>query len=193
MRPRKRRLNLLVEALKGCILVLDRLRVEIDRDMIEAAAKALEREVLDRPRDGDLVELYQLWLTKRCGRLMPSRSDFDPSEFCKLLPTIQLYDVGPVEGMYKVRLVGGALVELAGRNNTGKPPGYGLPDDDARSIVEILNLVVRRRAPLFGRGRVHWITGKAYRKYEGCVLPLSDDGASVNMILCALKFDRPAT
>lgn len=120
---------------------------------------------------------------------MPSRRDFDPSEFCKLLPTIQLYDVGPSEGMYKVRLVGEGLVELAGRNNTGKPPGDGLAAADAGSIVEILNVVVRRRAPLFGRGRVHWITGKSYRRYEGCVLPLSDDGASVNMVLCALKFE----
>lgn len=157
--------------------------------MIVAPVEGLEREVLDRPRDPDLLELYQLWQTKRGGRLMPSRSDFDPSEFRKLLPTIQLYDVGRVEGTYKVRLVGSALVELAGRNNTGKPPGYGLPESDARSIVEILNVVVRRRAPLFGRGHVHWISGKGYRKYEGCVLPLSDDDTSVNIILCALKFD----
>jgi hypothetical protein len=157
--------------------------------MTAAPVKALEREVLDQPLDPDLVALHQLWLTKRRGRTMPSRSDFDPSEFCKLLPAIQLYDVGPVEGTYKVRLVGEAIVELAGRNNTGKPPGYGLPEADARSIVEILNVVVRRRAPLFGRGRVHWITGKSYRKYEACVLPLSDDDASVNMILCAVQFD----
>lgn len=157
--------------------------------MIVAPVEGLEGEVLDGPRHPDLVELYQLWQTKRGGRLMPSRGDFDPSEFRKLLPTIQLYDVGRVEGTYKVRLVGSALVELAGRDNTGKPPGYGLPEADARSIVEILNLVVRQRAPLFGCGRVHWISGKAYRKYEGCVLPLSDDNISVNIILCALKFD----
>jgi hypothetical protein len=92
--------------------------------MIVASVKPLEREVLDRPRDPDLAELYELWLTKRRTRLMPSRSEFDPAEFRKLLPTIQLYDVGRVEGTYKVRLVGSALVELAGRNNTGKPPGY---------------------------------------------------------------------
>src|SRR5258708_12247225 len=147
-----------------------------------ATGGALDREILDRPHDLDLLELYQLWQAKRGMRLMPSRSDFNPSEFCKLLPTIQLYDVGPIEGSYKVRLVGGALVELTGRNNTGKPPGYALPAGAAQSIVEILNLVVRRRAPLFGRGRVHWITGKSYRRYEGCVLPLSDDGASVSMV-----------
>lgn len=161
--------------------------------MIEAPVKGLEREVIERPCHPDLVELYQLWQTKRRGRLMPSRSDFDPSEFRRLLPAIQLYDVGRVEGTYKVRLVGTALVELAGRNNTGKPPGYGLPEADTRSIVEILNVVVRRRAPLFGRGRVHWISGKSHRKYEGCVLPLSDDGTSVNIILCALKFEPAST
>jgi hypothetical protein len=159
--------------------------------MIIAPVKGLQREVLDRPCDPDLVELYRLWEMKRGARLMPSRCDFDPSEFRKLLPTIQLYDVGRTEGTYRVRLVGSALVELAGRNNTGKPPGYGLPEADARSIVEILNGVVRRRAPLFGRGHVHWISGKSYRKYEGCVLPLSDDGTSVNIILCALKFEPP--
>jgi hypothetical protein len=157
--------------------------------MILAPAKSMDREVLDRPCDPDLVELHQLWEIKRGERLMPSRADFDPSEFRKLLPTIQLYDVGRAEGIYRVRLVGSALVALAGRDNTGKPPGYGLPEADARAIVEILNLVVRRRAPLFGRGRVHWITGKSHRKYEGSVLPLSDDGTSVNMILCALKFE----
>jgi len=157
--------------------------------MIIAPVEGAEREVLDRPLDPDLVELHELWVAKRGARPMPSRSDFDPSEFRKLLPTVQLYDVGRTEGSYKVRLVGSALVALAGRDNTGKPPGYGLPEADARAIVEILNLVVRQRAPLFGRGRVHWISGKSYRKYEGCVLPLSDDGASVNMILCALKFD----
>jgi hypothetical protein len=119
--------------------------------MILAPAKSMDREVLDRPCDPDLVELYQLWETKRGERLMPSRGDFDPSEFRKLLPTIQLYDVGRAGGIFRVRLVGSALVALAGPDNTGKPPGYGLPESDARAIVEILNLVVRRRAPLFGR------------------------------------------
>jgi len=160
--------------------------------MIIAPVKGAEREVLDRPLDPDLVELHQLWIAKCGARLMPSRSDFDPSEFRKLLPTIELYDVGRTEGTYTVRLVGSALVALAGRDNTGKPPGHGLPEADARAIVEILNLVVRRRAPLFGRGRVYWISGKSYRKYEGSVLPLSDDAASVNMILCALKLEPPA-
>jgi len=157
--------------------------------MTLAPLDALDREILDQPCDPDLLELYHLWQTKRGARIMPSRSDFDPSEFPKLLPTIQLYDVGAVEGTYKVRLVGTAIVELAGRDNTGKAPGYGLPEGDTASIVEILNLVVRRRAPLFGRGRVHWLTGKSYRRYEGCAFPLSDDGTSVNMVLCALKFD----
>ena len=159
--------------------------------MTVALTEALEREILDEPDDPDLLELFALWQKKRGKRVMPSRSDFNPWEFRKLLPTVQLYDVGRVEGTYRVRLVGSTIVALCGRDNTGKPPGHGLPESDARSIVEVLNLVVRRRAPLFGRGRVHWLTGKDHRRYEGCVLPLSDDGVSVNIVLCALKLDPP--
>jgi hypothetical protein len=51
------------------------------QEMILAPAKSMDREVLDRPCDPDLVELYRLWETKRGERLMPSRGDFDPSEF----------------------------------------------------------------------------------------------------------------
>ncbi len=155
--------------------------------IMEALARASDREVLDRPTDRDLVELYELWLEKRGSRLMPSRRNFDPSEFARLLPYVELYDVGPAEGMYKVRLVGTAIVELAGRDNTGKPAGYGLPEATAHTIAEVLNVVTRRRAPLFGRGRILWLPGKDHRRFEACALPLSDDDSTVNIILCALK------
>lgn len=155
--------------------------------MTSATAAALIREILDRPRDRDFVELYEVWLRKRGLRRMPSWGDFDLSAFPHLSRHLELYDVGSMEGMYTVRFMGSAIVEFIGRDNTGKPAGYGLPEGTAKSIVGGLDAVVRRSAPMFLRGRVLWIAGKTHRRFEACAFPLSDNGATVNVVLSALK------
>jgi hypothetical protein len=154
---------------------------------MDATSTSSNREFLERPLDPGFVALYELWLKKRGLRLMPSRGDFDPSEFPRLLPHVELYDVGPGEGVYKARLMGSALVDMIGRDNTGKPPGHGLPEGVAKSVVAVLDAVVARRAPIFLRGRVLWIAGKKQRKFEACALPLSEDDLRVNIVFSALK------
>lgn len=148
------------------------------------------REVKDSaaPQAPILVRLFEYWDGKRAGRLMPSRADIDPTELRALVLNVMLYDVVEPGRLYRIRLVGQAIVDFVGANNTGKMAGDGMPPGAARSMVEILNSVVTRRAPRFRVGSAYWHRAKAHRRFEACFLPLSSDGETVDKILAGNVF-----
>jgi hypothetical protein len=74
-------------------------------------------ESLDEPRVP--ISLYRLWIAKRCPRLMPSKADFHPAEFKRLLAGVVLMEAGPPGGPYIVRLVGENIVDFFGRTTKG--------------------------------------------------------------------------
>jgi hypothetical protein len=144
--------------------------------------------VLDAPNHPDLAFLHELWLSKRAVREMPSRTDFDPTAFARVLPAIVLLDVGPGRGSYTVRLVGEGLVEFFGHSTRGRPAGSDMRPEGQRAFVALLDLLVAQRAPMFRSGRTWWARDKAYKSYEACFLPLSADGETINLILGGVKF-----
>jgi hypothetical protein len=118
---------------------------------------------------------------------MPARADIDPADIPHLLPHILMYNVdGP--GRYTVRLVGEAVQSFVGKNTTGRPAGSIMPQCAAAIMIQILDAVVAERAPKFRAGKAHWHKEKDHRNYEACFLPLSPDGAAVNIILGASVF-----
>lgn len=147
-------------------------------------------ESLDEPRDPDLVALHRLWIAKRCLRLMPSKSDFDPAEFKRLLAGVVLMEAGPPGGPYIVRLVGENIVDFFGRTTKGLPAGSLMQPEGYRAFMRLLDSVVQRRAPIFRAGKAYWSRDKAHRRFEACFLPLSSDDRAVDMILGAVKFER---
>jgi hypothetical protein len=157
--------------------------------MIDDAKQKLQVEAafIDAPRDPDLRALRDYWDSLRRGRIMPSRSDFDPTKVPRLLAHIVLYNVdGP--SRYSIRLVGDAVQAFLGKNTTGKPAGTVMNERSAAAMIKILDAIVTERAPKFRTGRTYWFEEKNYRSYEACFLPLSPDATNVNMILAAVKF-----
>ena len=103
-----------------------------------------------------------------------------------LLPDVMIWSaVDP----FHVRLVGDHIVTFVGGNNTGKPATYGMPPDAAKSMLTVLNDVITSKTPRFRLGKSFFVPEKAYRDFEACFLPLSDDGNSVDTILSGIKFD----
>lgn len=139
------------------------------------------------PIDPVLVRLFSYWDAKRGGRLMPSRADIDPVELRGLVHNVMLYDVVAPE-LYRIRLVGQAIVDFVGTNNTGKFAADTLPPDAGKRMTEILNSVVANRAPRFRAGYAYWQRDKSYRKFEACFLPLSPDDRTVDKILAGNAF-----
>lgn len=84
--------------------------------------------MLNRPETGafraQLVvpeqrQLYDYWLEKAAGRKMPSRTDINPTQIPRILPSISLVDINPELGQSRIRLAGTRLREIYDREITG--------------------------------------------------------------------------
>lgn len=128
-----------------------------------------------------LHDLWVYWGAKRGLRSMPRRIDIDPMEIPPLLPHLLLIELNE-EKRFRYRLVGTAIVETYGEELTGRfvdelftPPRraiamrhYTLGFESARPIA-VRNRYVNARGTELIATRV--------------MLPLSEDGVAVNMLL----------
>jgi hypothetical protein len=179
----------------------DRLLLALAQRLEHEAAILEEPTSVDNPteagfaaelHDPDLRALYRYWDGLRLGRLMPRRSDLDPTEIPKLLPHTFMYNVLPT-GNFTIRLSGEEVRRLSGQNTTGLPAGSTLTPRGAAMIVKILARVRKERAPKFRAGKAYWQPNYPYRNFEACFLPLSSDGDAVDVILGGLKFEQSLT
>jgi hypothetical protein len=135
-----------------------------------------------------LQRLCAYWSEKRGGRAMPSRDDIDPVELAFIIGNLILVDVldgDPPD--FRIRLHGTVLSQRVGYELTGKMlADMPAPEFRARSRRSFLR-VARTAQPLHAR-RDRVMDGRVHR-YEALILPLSRDGARVDMILCGLIYD----
>jgi hypothetical protein len=144
---------------------------------------------LAEPSDPLVARIYAYWNGKRGARRMPKRTDIEPAELGRLVPHVMLYDVIEPGKLYRVRLVGGAIVEFYGVNTTGQLAGAYMLPASAAQMIEILSAVEQDRVPRFRAGFAHWNVDKSYRRFEACFLPLSPDDDRVDKILAGIAFD----
>jgi len=142
---------------------------------------------LQAPCDVDTTALHAYWRGKCRGRAMPARADIDPAEIKPLLPYVMLFDAATAERGARIRLLGEAIVQFAGRNRTGEPASAGLQPAAAAAFGHILDSVAAGR-PRFRAGKAWWWRERHYCDFEACFLPLSPDGRHVDIILGAAKF-----
>jgi hypothetical protein len=130
------------------------------------------------------LDLYRYWLAKRAGRAMPARRDINPADIPALLSYLGLVD--KVDGEFRWRLVGAALAEEFGRDLTGSFIGSlndALAPGEGAALQSIFARVFKTAHPVFAtcvyktkRGSIHTVSQ--------LILPLSDDGTTVNMNVC---------
>lgn len=113
---------------------------------------------------------------------MPSRADIDPIELGRFLPGIILIDVVDDERRYVYRLVGTREAAMRGKDPTGQSMVEGFFAPNLEAALAIPDKVVATRAPLF----VHrdFVAPDGRLGFEDLImLPLSEDGARVTMIM----------
>ena len=126
--------------------------------------------------------MYGYWKSKcRDGR-PPRRADIDPLDFPRLLPFITLVEAVPDERRYVYRLVGTHEVEMRGNDPTGKAVKDAFYAESADHTISFLDHVARTHAPALYRG-TYQPTSTRTQTEDTIFLPLSHDGAAVNMIL----------
>ncbi|MBL8709497.1 MAG: PAS domain-containing protein [Rhodospirillaceae bacterium] len=150
------------------------------------------------PRTTDMVEMarrchsdtlafYRYWLGKAGERAMPSRADLDPIEMKRFLSCLQLVDVIPDSGrnppwQLVYRLVGESEVKVHGFNPTGRPVAECAIGKESSDPMGNYNIVVADGQPVYDWSRITHPGGFLVSQ-ECILLPLSDDGRTVNMVV----------
>jgi hypothetical protein len=135
-----------------------------------------------------LRPLFLYWVAARGEKLMPSRADIDPVDMPrKLLPNIVLVDALTSPSRFRYRVMGTEITAMLGLDWTGRFVDE-LPEA-GRIISEQYTKTVNDRAPA-----VYVDDSKMYDaslmqhklvRYERLLLPMSDDGSIVSMLLGA--------
>lgn len=145
-------------------------------------------EIIDRPEVRSIGEFAAYWDGKRAGRRAPRRADIDPAEIKPHLPHVFMVDVLEGGTDFRYRLIGTAITRGLGRDNTGKRVSelYESQPEARARLCAYFRFGIEARAPIFSRGRVFWASDAGFRRFASCLLPLSDDGAAVNILLAEL-------
>ena len=138
----------------------------------------------DVPRHPDLQRLLDYWNGQRGARLFPKRADLDPIDLSFMLDRIALTEVHEGERRFRLRLVGSWWAALAGLELTGTWAD-DWPQANLRKLtMETYDRVIAARKPLFAI-RDAWVDERRLR-YEILLLPLSEDGARISMLMTGI-------
>jgi hypothetical protein len=138
------------------------------------------RDRVDHPI---LRQLYGAWESRRGQRIAPARSDIDPIDFRTAVGWVNLIDVSQGAGRFVMRVLGGRTEQMFDLGPDFRTP-EDFDDPEFRvAAVGYIDWSVVHRKPL--RMFRDMLTAKQRYRFEGLVLPLSDDNQTVNMVLAA--------
>jgi hypothetical protein len=137
-------------------------------------------------RAAELQRLYSDWCAWRGNRAFPSRQDFDAPSLKYLLGRINLIDVLHQPLRFRWRLHGSEVARRVGRDLTGRFL-HDVERPDFRELTQReYGATVDHRTP---QCFVHeGLLDDRVFDYEMLVLPLSDDGTEINMLLVGFNY-----
>ncbi len=121
---------------------------------------------------------------------MPSRRDIDPLEMRFILGHVMLFEVLYPGPAFRVRLQGSELTWWIGRELTGTLLERHVKTELESFAHKQLWRTVELASPLGWQGND--IFDGMIRRYEALILPLSDDGQRVDMLLAGIRCDVSA-
>jgi hypothetical protein len=140
-----------------------------------------------------LAFLKEYWEQKRGTQPFPSRAAIKPAEMKEHLGWIILVDALADE--FRYRMIGSRVTEYFLKNATGKTAreafaAFGQPAVDC--VQALHRMTVDEKVIVHIHGSADWL-GQPSFDFDTLCLPLSDDGQTVNMILCAFTFGMADT
>lgn len=142
--------------------------------MLEIRTPSLQRLLLD-------------WENRCRGREFPARGDFDVLDLKYVIGQLALLDVGYDPIRFRFRLHGSGITRRVGYEMTGKEVD-DLPSPVVRSLVRHhFSAVVEQRIPLVEVRERHIMDDRVVDS-ESLALPLSRDGAIIDMLMVGVIF-----
>jgi hypothetical protein len=151
-----------------------------ERDARVTAAECLAGD----PAYPDLAAILHYWNKKRGDRFAPPRSAIDPSDFIDALPRVKLVDVmrGPNDELdFRFRLAGTWIGSILGTELTRLRPLDLQPPQFGTMVHEHYAQCVRERRPLLHKVEIDSV--RRIHSYARLLLPLSSDGAQIDMLM----------
>lgn len=145
----------------------------------------LDFSVDEIPWEGGRV-FYKWWLDLAERKGIPSRKDFDPMEFARFLPNVMLTDVTGDPYNFNIRLAGTKISENLGERVEGKEIRE-LRSGEA--MYERFSMQASNKKPYYATDLPLLWAHKDFSTYDVLMLPLSDDGVTVNKLLSHLNFN----
>ena len=139
-------------------------------------------DISDRELHPLLSDLLGLWRQRCDNSRLPSRADFDPLDFRRWLGRLQVLDVIDGGQDFRYRLHGTLLVELFGRDLTGRHLSeLGHAADTLRREYDAC---ARERRPVAICRQP--VPEKDHRIIDQLILPLARDGVRVDRLLVGI-------
>lgn len=141
-------------------------------------------------RDPRLKGIYAYWKGKAGARRMPARKDLDPIEMKEWLGNLMLLEFPTGKFIeFRYRLEGTNIEEFYDARRTGRGVETMTAESERKSVLPQWETVFDLGRPAYYESDIWSSEGKLARQIK-LLLPLSDDGEHVNMILGAIYF-RP--
>ena len=139
------------------------------------------------PESADLRRLLDYWSASARDRRFPRRADIDPVDLRFMLDRIALTEVHENPRRYRLRLVGSFWYRLVGFEATGMWLDDWPHANQRKLTVEFYEALIAGEKPRFARRDV-WVDEQLLH-YEIMLLPLSEDGARISMIVTGIGPD----
>jgi hypothetical protein len=139
----------------------------------------------------EVTALFEHWQSIHPGGgLLPGRQHFDPLQVPRLLPHLWLVEVHRDPWRFRVRLMGTAVAEFIGRDDTGKWMHDEIPDLEGSDMHRCLVMAADEGRPAYQKGKIIANVDKTYISAERFHLPLAADGHTPDMLLNMSLFRR---
>lgn len=134
-------------------------------------------------RDPLLKRLHAHWMERSCDGRPPAREDFDPLSMKDFLGSVFLVVAEPEIEDFRYTLIGTKITQNVGIDNTGRCVSevFGAPG------LRLYRAVRDRARPIRVSGVVDW-RRKEHKAYEAVIMPLADDGRTVNRLIGGMVF-----
>lgn len=130
--------------------------------------------------DARLQKLHGYRLGKKSDRPCPARADILPEEIRDILPWVFIME--RVEGRIRYRLGGDAFREMYGDRLTGMFMDEIDLDHINAAYIGEYDTCIQTVSPVARQWKFTKLSGR-HLDYERLILPLSADGATINMFL----------
>ncbi len=132
-------------------------------------------------------ELYELWDSKRAGRLFPDRFDFRPEEMEALVPNVTFLHVERNPLAFRMHLVGTEIV------NEMRFDIMGFKMEDVRGMEDALvrfRWLLSNKQPYYCPSLPLEESPDGHISYSIVCLPLSSDGEIIDWIITCLNWEK---